>query len=71
MDEEHLEEVKAQLGSIIERLDDLAFDILSQAVSKGEQKRPEMERRVTRARHAIQKALSVLEGISFEDADNT
>jgi ElaB/YqjD/DUF883 family membrane-anchored ribosome-binding protein len=58
---EALESVREELRAITERLDELAYDALREAVAAGERSRPELERRVVRARNAIGRALSILE----------
>ena len=55
-----LEEIRSALESVIERLDDVAFTALREAVRRGETKRPDVERRVTRARNAIHRAVGLL-----------
>jgi len=52
--------VRLELAAIAERLGDLAYDELRRAVEAGEAKRPELERRLTRARHAVDRAGSIL-----------
>ncbi|HEY5273529.1 MAG TPA: hypothetical protein VIJ34_09875, partial [Acidimicrobiales bacterium] len=43
-------------------LDDLVLDLLHEAVRSNAGKRPEIERRATRARHAIERATIALRG---------
>ena len=57
---ERLEEVRAELRAVVERLGDLAYEELRRAVEAGEARRPELERQLTRARHAVERALVVL-----------
>ena len=61
VEDDRLAEIATDLGAICERLDDLALDLLRQAVAAGEQSRPEPERRVVRARNAIERARRLLE----------
>ncbi len=58
--DERLEEVRAGLAVMAERLADLAYEELRRAVEAGEERRPELERRLTRARHAVERAVAML-----------
>ena len=49
-----------KLKGISEQLADKALDALKQAHSAGESKRPEIERTLTQARRAVEKAISLL-----------
>lgn len=66
---DELEEIRDAIGAIVERLDDLAFRELRHAVARGDQKRPDIERRVTRARNALLRALPLLSGGDDYDDD--
>lgn len=57
-----LAEVAEHLAALVERIDELALDILREAVAAGEKERPEAERRLVRARNALQRALHILGG---------
>jgi hypothetical protein len=59
--DDRIGEVTGELRAIVERLDEIAFDALREAVEKGQTARPELERRVVRARNAIDRALRILE----------
>ncbi len=61
MSDEAIDEICADLGSLIERLDDLALAALHEAVAQGATTRPEIERRLVRARHALERARHLLE----------
>ncbi|MGQ0616725.1 MAG: hypothetical protein ACT4PW_06995 [Acidimicrobiia bacterium] len=61
--EARLGDVQARLTAIAEELADLALDVLRQAVSDGADKRPELEKRVTRARTAVEKAARLLDDL--------
>jgi hypothetical protein len=50
------------LGTLIEHMDDLALDLLREAVAAGERQRPDAERRLVRARNALARAQHLLEG---------
>ena len=49
-----------KLKGISEQLGDKALDALKQAHAAGESKRPEIERTLTQARRAVEKAISLL-----------
>jgi len=51
------------LRAAAEELADLAIDELAEAVREGQATRPETERRMTRARAAIDKAVGLLESL--------
>ena len=58
--EENSEDIVQQLKLISEQLADEALSVLKQAHAAGESKRPEVERTLTQARRAIEKAISLL-----------
>ena len=53
-------ELIEKLKGISEQLADKALDALKQAHAAGESKRPEIERTLTQARRAVEKAISLL-----------
>ena len=55
-----LDDIRTRLEGIAEELADLARDALREAVDAGE-KKSERERKLTRARSAVQKAAHLLE----------
>lgn len=55
-----LEEVRERLRSIADELSDLALDRLREAVRGADQDPAAEERRITRARRAVDKAIAVL-----------
>jgi len=55
-----VEDIRNRLETIAEELGDLALDALRHAVEAG-QKKSETERRLTRARNAVQKAGHLLD----------
>lgn len=55
-----LAEIAGLVEAAIERLDELVFRELRDAVGRGDAKRPEIERRMTRARNALRRALPLL-----------
>ncbi len=56
------EHIREQLEQIAEQLDDLAMSVLRDAVEEGATTRPEREKKLTRARRSVEKAISILEG---------
>jgi hypothetical protein len=61
-DEKNLDNLELidKLKGISEQLADKALDALKQAHAAGESKRPEIERTLTQARRAVEKAISLL-----------
>jgi len=55
-----LADVRARLEAIAEELADLALGVLREAVDQGADKRPDLEKRITRARTAVEKAANLL-----------
>ena len=58
--EQNNDEIIQQLRNISETLSDRALTVLKEAHAKGESKRPEIERTLTQARRAIEKAIGLL-----------
>jgi len=54
------EQIREQLEQIAEQLDDLAMAVLRDAVEEGATSRPEEEKRLTRARRSVEKAIQLL-----------
>jgi hypothetical protein len=54
------QEVKARLEGIAEELADLAIERLRNSIDAGGRELPVDERRLTRARRAVEKAISIL-----------
>jgi ElaB/YqjD/DUF883 family membrane-anchored ribosome-binding protein len=59
--DERIAAIRTELGSLAERLDDLALEALRVAVEEGETTRPALERRLVRARNALERARHLLE----------
>jgi ElaB/YqjD/DUF883 family membrane-anchored ribosome-binding protein len=59
--DERIAAICGELGSLAERLDDLALETLRAAVEEGETTRPALERRLVRARNALERARHLLE----------
>ncbi len=58
--EEDSQDIVQQLKLISEQLADQALSVLKQSHAAGESKRPELERTLTQARRAVEKAISLL-----------
>jgi hypothetical protein len=59
-----VDDVRDRLAAISEELLDLSTQVLREAVEAGETARPDLERRLTRARNAVDKAVHLLDGVS-------
>ena len=57
---ENSEQIIDQLKTISDQLADRALSVLKEAHAAGESKRPEIERTLTQARRAVEKAISLL-----------
>jgi hypothetical protein len=68
--DERLAPLVDQLRAVEEALGDLIYDVLREAVSRGEAKRPDLEKRLTRARTAVTKAVHLLDGDATGGADD-
>ncbi len=55
-----IELITSQLEDIAERLNDVAMSIISEAIENGETSRPPIEKRVSQARRAVEKAIQHL-----------
>jgi hypothetical protein len=64
------EDVADRLSSLSEEVADMAMTELRAAMERGETKRPDAERLLTRARHAIEKAEQILRQVSEDDPDS-
>jgi hypothetical protein len=57
-------ELAARLRDIAGELDDIALDVLNEAVADGATARPPEDRTLTQARRAVEKAAALLESIT-------
>ncbi len=57
---EQLEDIISRLETIAEELNDYSMRILSDAIEAGETSRPPLEKQVSKARRAVEKALQHL-----------
>jgi len=60
-DDDRLEELRTELVTISERLQDLSIDMLRAAVDRGETTRPPLDKTLATARRAVDKAIRTLE----------
>ncbi len=61
--EEKLEEIRGRLENISEELADIGMEALREALDGQEAtQRPEIEKRLTRARRAVDKATAIISG---------
>ncbi len=58
----------ARLESVVDELDELAFDRLREAVADGATERPRADKELTRARRAVEKAAVILRAL--DDAEH-
>ncbi len=56
-----LDDVRSRLEGIAEELSELAMTALREAIEEGADRRPDAEKRITRARSTIEKAIHLLE----------
>jgi hypothetical protein len=59
--DERLGALADRLRAVEEELGDVIYDVLREAVAKGAGKRPDLEKRLTRARNAVTKAVHLLD----------
>jgi hypothetical protein len=60
MADEELAGIVAELEALRERLAEVGLDALREAVESGEQTRPDLERRASRARTLLERAIAIL-----------
>lgn len=59
---DRVSDIREQLESLGEQLAELSIDVLRQAVDDGETTRPPLEKKLTQARRAVEKATRLLDG---------
>ena len=69
MGDDELEGIAADLASLSERLSDVALRALREALEAGASKRPELERRVSRARASVERAIALLRHAAREEQE--
>lgn len=65
---EELESVITTIRAACEQLDDLIYSVLRDAVANGADKRPDLEKRLTRCRNALERAVAGLESVTALDS---
>jgi len=55
-----LEPLADRIDALVEELDEIAFDRLREAAADGATERPELDKRITQARRALEKASRLL-----------
>ncbi|MEL7155150.1 MAG: hypothetical protein AAFN30_00970 [Actinomycetota bacterium] len=58
---DRVDDIRGQLESLGEQLAELAIDVLRQAVDEGATSRPPLEKKLTQARRAVEKAARALD----------
>ena len=64
------DDIRHRLEAIAEELADRAIEVLREAVERGETARPALERRLTRARAAVERAVGLLSGDAGDAPDD-
>ena len=59
-----LEQIVGRIDALVEELDEIAFDRLREAAADGATERPELDKRITQARRALEKAAGLLRNVS-------
>lgn len=61
-----IEALADRLAAVAADLDDLSFDVLQEAVADGATTRPAIDKPITQARRAVEKAETVLRSLSAD-----
>lgn len=67
--ESSVAEIAEELASLAERLNEVAMALLGRAIEEGTGERPEMERRVSKARRTVERAVAQLRTSGGPDDD--
>ena len=67
---DRFDDIADRLDAIAEDLAECAMSELSSAIRRGEQKRPAVERSLTQARRAVEKATHLLRSIQTHDEES-
>ena len=63
-------EIAGELRRIAERLNDVSMAVLSEAIESGVSARPEIEKRISRARRTVERAAAQLAGSEGPDPED-
>jgi exonuclease VII small subunit len=58
-----IEEIISNLEQASEALNDAAMSLITEAIRNGEKERPQLEKKVSQARRAVDKALHILRAV--------
>ena len=58
-----IEEIISDLERVSEALNDAAMSLITEAIRNGEKERPPLEKKVSQARRAVNKALFILRAV--------
>ena len=58
-----IEEIISDLERVSEALNDAAMSLITEAIRNGEKERPPLEKKVSQARRAVDKALFILRAV--------
>ena len=64
---ENIESIAGRLELLSEELNDLAMSLVSEAIAEGKGERPETEKRISRARRTVDRAVAQLRGSLTND----
>lgn len=59
--DDRVDQIRSELQTVSERLQDLSIDILREAVDRGETQRPPIDKTLAAARRAVDKAVRTLD----------
>ena len=59
-----LQPIADRIEALVEELDEIAFDRLREAVAAGATERPALDKRITQARRALEKASRLLRDVN-------
>ena len=62
-----IESIAGRLEALSEELNDLAMSLVSEAIAEGKGERPEAEKRISRARRTVDRAVAQLRGSLTSD----
>ena len=60
--QDSIDSIASRLEAVSEDLNDLAMTLVSEAISEGSNDRPEAEKRISRARRTVDRAVQQLRG---------